>query len=148
MADHVRQQIRNSIAAALVGMPTVSNIYTGRVTPVETRFLPAVLIITDEEVITSGSKGGGSRTLDRDLTLSIEGHAEAEAALVDLLDTIAKEIEIAITAAGDLGGLAKSIDLNGVDGETSGEGVAQAGFIRLTYNVRYETSNAAPDVAL
>lgn len=145
MADHVRKQIRDALAAALTGMATAARVYTGRVHPTETDVLPCALLFTNEETIGRGSKGG---TLTRDLSAVIEGHAEAVAGLVDVLDTIAKEVEAAVAAAGDLGGLITAADLTGTEIEITGAAQKPTGLIRLEYLMTYNTSEAAPDVAL
>lgn len=145
MADHVRHQIRAAVAAALSGMATAQNVFTSRLTPAQAAVLPCALVFTNEETTSPMDKGGG---LLRDLTVAIEGHASAAADIADTLDTIAKEIEAAVAAAGDLGGLVVSVHLTATDIEMTGEGERPAGLVRLEYHMLYHTSEAAPDVAL
>lgn len=145
MADHVRKQIRDALAAALTGMATASTVFVGRVHPLETDDVPAVNVMTEAEEISIDSKGG---KLSRDLSAAVEGHAMAAAGLIDILDAIAKEVEAAVAAAGDLGGLVKAITLESTEVDMTGDGQQSAGFVRLVYAINYVTSEAAPDVAL
>ena len=144
MADHVRKQIREALEIALNGMATASTLYISRVQPIDADDLPAAVLFTNAEESERHTKGN---VLVRRLTVSVEGHAQTASGLDDTLDQIAKEIEIAIDGAGNLGGLISSSDLIGTEIEFS-EAVQPVGLIRLTYIFTYATTEAAPDVAL
>lgn len=143
MADHCRTQIRDAIRAYLVAnMGTVSSIQTGRVHPIDTDSLPALLIFTNEETVEDMNKGqDGSRKL----VLTIEGHAIGDG-LVDTLDGIAKEVEPLIFAG--VPAWVKEVEINSTTVELSGEAVQPAGLIRLEFMITYHINPAAPDTPL
>lgn len=148
MADHVRQQIRAALETALTGLATASTVYVGRVAPIDADNLPALVVSAAAENVELASKAGA---LLRSLTVEVEGHAQQASGILDTFDAIAKEVEIAIAGAADLGdlaALASSVALLDTEIEFTGESVQPAGLVRLTYEITYQTTEAAPDVAL
>lgn len=142
MADHCRKQIRDAIESALAGMATVQSIQTGRVHPLDSDLLPAVLIFTNEEVVEDLNKAGDGT---RNLTVAIEAHTQG-ANVVDTLDAIAAEAEPLIFAGVPV--WVKDVELTSTTVELSGEAVSPAGLIRLEFAVVYHVNPAAPDTPL
>lgn len=145
MADHIRKQIRDEIQTALTGLATASTLYVGRTAPIDADHLPALVITTPSESVEIGSKGGG---LKRSLNVEIAGHAQQAHGLWDTFDTIAKEIEAALATAAGLAAIALSVTLLETEVEVTGAPEQPAGLVRLTYEIVYQTTEAAPDVAL
>lgn len=99
---HVRQQIREAVAAAVTGLATTGNrVSQSRMAPRRAGDLPCLLVETADERIEQGAQN----RITRELTVLVRGFAKANAALDDTLDTIAKEVEVALASAGHLGGL-------------------------------------------
>jgi hypothetical protein len=144
MADHLRQQIRAALEAALTGLPTAGVVYVGRVAAIDADNLPALVLATGAEAVAREAKGGRQT---RVLTATIEGHAQQLTGILDTFDTIAKEVEIAIFTDAALAALVKSVDLTETEVEVS-EAIQPVGLVRLTFEIVYHTDQAAPDVAL
>lgn len=150
MANHLRQQIREAAAAAVTSLATTgSRVHQSRVYPLEEAGLPALLVSTGPEVVETETLGR-PRTQWRTLDLVIEAVARATSNLDDTLDTIAKEVEVALAANGQawLAGLAKDAELARLEPELDGSGEKPTGRMRLTYEVHYATQETAPDTAL
>jgi hypothetical protein len=145
MANHLRQQIRAALEAALTGLATASTVYVGRTAPIDADNLPALVLMTSEESAEREAKGDHQA---RTLTATIEGHAQQASGILDAFDQIAKEVEVAIATDAPLAALVKSMDLTGTEVEITGEAIQPAGLVRLTYQLVYHTQSAAPDVAL
>jgi len=112
---HKRQAIRDAFAAAVTGLTTTGNrVYVSRVYPLDTASLPALVIYTKREA-SAPDTIGLPRTFTREITLSCEAYVRGVDGYDDLLDTIAAEVETALYAAGDFGGLIKDAYLLGTD---------------------------------
>jgi len=148
MANHIRQQIRERVASTVTGLTTTgSNVYQSRVYPLESGNLPALLIYTkneDTELLEMGS----SRTLQRNLILNIEGYAKGTSNTDDVVDTIAKEVEIAMSTDTTHNDLALDSYLESTEIEYNGEGDQPLAVIIMSFNIKYTTTENAPDVAL
>lgn len=147
MADHCRKQIRDSIKAYLTAnMSSALIVATGRVHPIETANLPAVLVYTNEETaedITKSITASRDRKQSRDLTLSIECYAAGDD-IVDALDNLAAGIESLILQA--FPAWVKEIELTATTTELTGEAVEPYGMSRLEYIVTYHTNMSTPDI--
>ena len=98
MANHVRQQIRERIGTTLTGLTTTgSNVFQSRVYPLEDSNLPALLIYTKVEE-SMPIDIGAARTMERNLTVNIEGYVKANSNFDDTIDTICKEVETAMAS--------------------------------------------------
>ena len=80
--------------------------------------------------------------------VEIAGHAQQAVGIWGTFDAIAKEVEIAMATAAGLAALALSVDLMDTEVELSGAPEQPAGLVRLTYEIVYQTTETAPDVAL
>lgn len=147
MAAHVRTQIRLAAKAALTGLATTgASVHVNRSARLSLRQLPAlVLTVEDEEV----EPIGASSMLMRQLAVAVDGYASVSSGVDDLLDQIGKEVEIALVAAGTLGGLIKGPArlqqvAMGVD-ESLEEPL---GRVRMLWRMTTTTPAAQPDTVL
>jgi|TARA_R110000744_G_scaffold56345_1_gene118838 hypothetical protein len=144
---HIRQLLREQVGTTLTGLTTTgSNVFQSRVYPLENTNLPCILIYTkseDSEPVVIGS----NRLLERNLTVAIECYVKATSNFDDSIDTIAVEVEKAISADRTLGGRSKDAYLISTDIEFNSEGEKPLAFMTLNYNVEYYTQEQNPDVA-
>jgi hypothetical protein len=148
MANHLRQQIREAAAALLTGLTTTGpRVYQSRVYPLAEGQLPALRVWTRDESIEQAAFGGAARAQVRTLTLVVEACAKAGTDLDDTLDTMAKEVEVALAGA-TFTALAKDCQLADTEIELVGEGEQPLGVARLAFRVLYMTAANAPDAAL
>ena len=147
MTTHVRQQIRDAAVSALTNLTTTgTRVYNSRVYPMQDANLPGLRVFTPSEsshVISMGS----SRTRERMLLLVVEVCVKANTAYADTADLIAKEVEIALDNNNTLGGLCKMIEPSSYEEELFGEGEHPITVGRMRFDVTYNTSKGAPDVA-
>ena len=138
---HMRKQIGDAVVTAVTGLATTgANVFKSRVYPNEQSKLPLLCIYTlieESEIITMGTP----YKYQRDLEVMIEGYAKATTSLDDALDQISLEVEEAMAADITLGGLAKNTLLGSTEVDMVGEGEVPVGVIKLTYLVRYVTTN-------
>ena len=137
---HARQSIREAVATAVTGLAsTGSRVFQSRMRPQET--LPCLLVNAgDEEVQTDV---GNIQT--RVLEISIVGVAKAAANLDDALDTISAEVEVAVQAAGTLGGLVSTPPVLARIRTDFDDSLEQpVGEISLTFGCTYFTNAGVP----
>lgn len=148
MANHVRQQIREKVGTTLTGLTTTgSNIYESRVYPLEASNLPALVVYTkneESEPIVIGT----NRLSSRNLSVIVEIYAKTTTNFDDTIDTISKEVEVAIAADTTLNGLTKDIYLESTEIEYNGEGEQPVGYATLTFLTNYYVQEQNPDVAV
>ena len=148
MANHIRQQIRERVGTTLTGLSTTgSNVYQSRVYNLENSDLPALIIYTrseDTELLEMGS----TRTLERNLSLVVEAYVKANSNYDDTIDTIAKEIESAMGADVTHNNLARDSFLDSTEINYNGEGEQPIAVMTMVYNINYQTTEVAADVAL
>ncbi len=148
MANHVRQQIREKVGTTLTGLTTTgSNIYESRVYPLEAGNLPALVVYTkneESEPIVIGT----NRLSSRNLSVIVEIYAKTITSFDDTIDTISKEVEVAIAADTTLDGLTKDIYLESTEIEYNGEGEQPVGYATLTFLTNYYVQEQNPDVAV
>jgi hypothetical protein len=93
MADHIRKQVREAAKTALTGLATTgSNVFSGRISQLRDSEMPGLLVYLNFE----DGQADASGTMRRDGQLRIEGVARGGDELIDLLDQIAAEVEVAI----------------------------------------------------
>lgn len=147
MPTHVRQQIREAIRSAVLGLPsTASRVYRGRARPLGKDHGACLLIYASEES-SDREMVGQNPLLARSVLVAIEGRVSGSAsdAVEDALDQIAAEVEPAMAAAAPrLGGLASDMMLVGTRVIVQGAGEKHEGEIRLLYRVSYRTRAATP----
>ena len=147
MANHVRQQIRERIGTTLTGQTTTgTNVFESRVYPLEDSKLPALIIYTKSEE-SMPIEIGSNRTMERSLTVNIEGYVKANSNFDDTVDTICKEVETAMATDITLNGLAKDSFLETTEIEFNAEGEKPVGFVTMSFKVDYYVLESSPDVA-
>ena len=147
MADHVRKQIRAAAVTALSGLTTTgTNVFASRVYPLQDTDLPALRISNPDETIEPASMGGAGRLLERTLSLEVQACVKQVSGYEDLVDQIAKEVEIAFANNNTLGALAKWIVPHAIETELTGEGDKPIAIATLRFDVLYYTALNAPDV--
>jgi len=148
MANHLRQQIREKIGTILTGLTTTgSNVFQSRVYPQEESKLPCLLIYTLSDSVDVSSFGNG-RILERELTVMIEALAMGTTNLDDTLDTIAKEIEVAMSADLSLGNLVIDSKLLDTKIQYDRESSQKVGFMTMTYIALYRNLETSPTSAV
>jgi hypothetical protein len=141
---HVRRQIREAVATVVTGLTTTgAKVFQSRMVPQDD--LPCLLVATNDEDLVRASVDD---IFDRGLTVDITGCAKAAANVDDTLDAIALEVETAIAAAGNLGGLVKSRELEKIEVGFDDSLEQTVGKIRLQYRMPYFTTAGAPGVSL
>lgn len=144
---HVRQQIRDRIAANLGALATTgSNVYVSRVYPIANNRLPGLLLYTKSEE-TSYITMSLPRTQERMLTVTAECYVRAVDNYDDVLDNIAAEIETALFADPTLNGLARDVLVTSIETEFSNEGDQPLARSTMDINVIYITTEGSPTVA-
>jgi hypothetical protein len=148
MADHVRKQLRDAIATTLTGLPTTgAHVFKSRVYPLQDADLPGIVIRNRYETSTPLTIDE-PRTLDRVVQFDIVAVAKMDANLDDMLDTMCKEIEAALTMPlAAISALARTIALQSTSFDLQGTAEKKAGMATLLYEVNYFTKENAPDVA-
>ena len=148
MANHLRRQIRERIAADVTGLVTTgSNVFQSRIYPLEDASLPCLLVYStseESEILNQGTP----RLLSRTLNITIQGVAAESSDIDDKLDLIAKEIETALSADRDINSLAQDSFLTSTEIEINADGAKTVGTLRLNYQIDYRVYDNAPDVAL
>ena len=135
--SHARQQIREALAARVTGLTTCGTRgFQSRMVPQET--LPLLLVTTNDEEINPGTIGN---IYERVLSVSIIGLAKATGSVDDTLDTIAAEVEVAMSAEY----WAELVAINVGFDETLEKPV---GRIELVYRVTYRTASSVPGTIL
>lgn len=153
MVDHVRQQIRNAVVVKLTGLTTTAErVIVGRTRPLPRDYMPTLLVYT-----TPAESGGQEsarpmtlafpRRLERTMSLSVMGRVQQAEPPDDLLDQIAMEVEVALSADHSLGNLTKDVALVSTVSQVDANGDRHEGAIRLVYSILYHTIENAPGVA-
>jgi len=87
-------------------------------------------------------------SLNRDLTVMVEGYARGSSNIDDTLDTISAEVEVAIAGDPTCNDLAIDTFLSSTEIEYDGEGDQPIGAVRMSWSVNYETKTTVPTTAL
>ncbi len=148
MANHVRQQIRERIAANVTGLTTTgSNVFQSRVYPLQVSQLPALLVysLSESAEIDSLTPPRGST---RALQVAIEAVTKQSADLDDKLDTICKEVEVALAADLTVNNLADDIYLESTEITLDEKSEKPTGRALMTWRVQYRVRETAPDAAI
>lgn len=101
-ATHLRKRIRDAAALDLTGLDTTgAHVFSGRVSPLKSSEMPALLVYAFVDDGSDGA-GNGGPTNEHQLTLKIEGVAQGKDDLLDILDQLSLEVEQAIFAGANL----------------------------------------------
>lgn len=144
MANHVRQQIREAVATAVTGLTTTSTrVFQSRLYPLQTTDLPCLVVTTDgdrREYLTENSPA----QVEVEVIVRIDGYAQATSNLDDTLDTISKEVEIAIAGAS----ISDFVECAGTQLDESAVGNQPVGKVSIAYRIKTYILSNAPDVVL
>lgn len=148
MANHVRQQVREAMGTVLTGLTTTgARVYQSRTRALPEANLPALRIYTDgdeAETLTLSRPA----VQGRDINLRVEGVAKMADNLDDTLDTICKEVEIAVGNNPTLSGAARDCLYRGTVIEFQDNGDRTVGVARMTFSVTLHTMSNAPDLLI
>tara|TARA_Y100001951_G_C11212965_1_gene224052 strand:+ start:384 stop:824 length:441 start_codon:yes stop_codon:yes gene_type:complete len=144
---HLRQQIRERIGTDVTGLSTTgSNVFQSRIYPVEDGSLPCLLVYStseDSEVTEMASP----RPITRVLNVVIQG-VSGSSTHDDSLDTISKEVEVAMAADVKINDLANNSYLASTEIEFNAEGAKPISIIRLNYEIEYRNLDNNPETAI
>lgn len=146
---HVRQQVREGVGLALQGLATTAGrVHESRIDNLAAGDLPALSIYTTSEEATLVT-ASAPMIYERHIALNVDGVAAQNADLEDTLDTMAKEVAIAL-AGGVLALSSKTCVLlyQGVQIDLEGDAQTNTGRISIRYEARIFTEADAPDVVL
>ena len=145
---HLRQSIRERIATDVTGLSTTgSNVFQSRVYPVEDSSLPCLLVYTTSEE-SEVTEIASPRPMTRLLNVIVQGVVGTATNPDDTLDTISKEVEVAIAGDVTINNLANNSFLSSTEIEYSAEGAKPIGIVRLNYVVEYRNLDNAPESAI
>lgn len=141
--NHVRKQLRDAIVTAVTGLTTTgSNVFYGRALPLGSQ-TPALLVYVDSETV-DYDLGRFSCSPMRIASVQFQGVHEGEDD--DTLDEISKEVEVAVFAGGNFGGLSQMTELTNTEITRDGAGEKTTGVILITFEISYRTVDGAPSV--
>ena len=147
--SHIRTQIRKRVKTLLSGLAaTGGNVFVGRTWPLERPSLPCLLVYTTDEP--SADAAFSPIRQQRVVTLTVEGRVAGidDEAMLDSLDELARQVEVALLAAGALASLALAIELTQTLATTTAGNDGRWGQVEMTFRVEYHTAAGAPDTAL
>jgi len=134
---HKRQAIRERVASTLTGLTTTgSNVFQSRVYPIENTKLPCLLIYTREET-SEPLVMNPPRTIEKVLSLVVEGYVKANTNFDDTIDTICEEVEEALFTDRLINDLALDSFLVNTDISYNGEGDNPLGIVVMTFQITY-----------
>jgi hypothetical protein len=143
MADHARHQLREAVATAVTGLTTTGvNVFQSRVHPIDV--LPCLAIYVTSETATDATIDLAST--ERTIEVRIEGFAEQNSNLDDLLDLMAKEVEVALSPALPIASTTTRLTYTGAEITMRDDLSRPCGSVALTYQAVLFTS--APDTII
>jgi hypothetical protein len=143
---HVRKLLREAVASAVGNLTTTgSSVFQSRVRPISVDSLPALLVFTTSEDAEAGTIGD---VISRTIEVRLAGYAAESSDLDDVLDAIAKEIEIALASGVTVSNKTVSLLYLGCEAEFDDKGEVPTGSITLRYAAELYTTAGAPDVLL
>lgn len=147
MANHVRDQLREAVAALLTGLSiTGPRVFQSRIYPLQDSELPCLLISTEEETNEYLTTALPRRTQKR-ITLSVKALVKATSDLDATLDAICKEVEIQLAMDPFMAGFAKNTKLLATTLGLHGAGEQPIGVAVMLFEVDIHTRETTPDVA-
>ena len=148
--SHIRQQLREAFAAQVTGLTTSgTDVFQSRIRNMAAADIPGLRVYSEQEQIEDDDVLAVPYLQRRTITIRCEAVAKATANLDDTLDTMCKEVEVAIAANSTLGGLAKlHCSLLSTNIRMDGNSEVPAGMATMTWRVLAYTMSNAPDVAV
>lgn len=146
MADHVRKQLREAVAAAVTGLTTTgARVFQSRVYPIQAAELPGLSVYTESETAEE-STVEPDPTVRRVVELRVDGYASAVADLDDVLDQIAKEVETALAPGVSVSGQSVELVYTGCQIDQDAEAARPHGLVSLQFTAELFTTSGVPDV--
>jgi len=144
---HLRQSIRERIATDVTGLSTTgSNVFQSRFYPIEDASLPCLLVYSTTED-SEPTEMASPRPMTRILNVVVQGVVSATQP-DDTLDTISKEVEVAMAGDVSINSLANNSFLSGTEIEFNADGAKPIGTVMLNYVVEYRNLDNAPETAI
>ena len=144
---HLRQSIRERIGTLVTGLSTTgSNVFQSRVYPVEDGSLPCLLVYTTSEE-SEVTEIASPRPMTRFLNVTVQGVVGATTP-DDTLDTISKEVEVALAGDVSINNLANNSFLSSTTIEFNSDGAKPIGTVMLNYIVEYRNLDNNPESAI
>lgn len=151
MANHLRRQIREAVAAKVTGLATTgANVFSYRVDPLAVSSLPALVVTCEEDSAQRLEIGAPNTHTRRVLTIMINAIARATATVENDLDQICAEVESATMGTIDdltLGGLAIDCYLVRTALRVSGEAEQLVGVAEMQFEVVTNLREGLPTAA-
>jgi hypothetical protein len=149
---HVRQQIAVAVAATLANLATTkAQVFVGRVYPLATSELPALVINVGDELVERATVGFPYREA-HNVEVVIEAAVQTEGDTGALLNTILAQVQTALNASiasATAGGLLRqALYLDGLTVEADDQGDNPIGRLRMSWRGVYHTMSHQPEVAL
>lgn len=142
--SHVRQQIREAVTTRVTGLTTTSTrVFQNRQYALSESDLPCLTVYTDGDKAEYLSLHDNP-ILERTVFVRIDGYARQTSDLDDKLDTINKEVEIAMSGLT----VADSVEYAGSQIDESVIGNQPIGRVSMVYRIRVCNASNAPDVIL
>jgi len=143
MANHLRQQLREAVATRLNGLTTTSTrVFQSRVYALESGDLPALKVYALSDEVQDATVG---TLIGRRCSIVIEGCAKAAADLDDVIDTIAKEVEVALATAVTVSGRSTSVLYEGCSIDFDADAAKPHGLITMSFSATLYHDRATPD---
>ena len=144
---HLRQSIRERIATDVTGLSTTgSNVFQSRIYPIEDASLPCLLVYSTTED-SEPTEMASPRPMTRNLNVVVQGVVSATQP-DDTLDTISKEVEVAMAGDITINSLANNSFLSGTEIEFNADGAKPIGTVMLNYVVEYRNVDNNPESAI
>ena len=144
---HLRQSIRERIATDVTGLSTTgSNVFQSRIYPIEDASLPCLLVYSTSED-SEPTEMASPRPVTRILNVVVQGVVSATQP-DDTLDTISKEVEVALAGDVSINSLANNSFLSSTEIEFNADGAKPIGTVMLNYVVEYRNVDNNPESAI
>ena len=140
---HARQQIRDGVVSAVTGLTTTgARVFASRIYPLDKSELPGLCVFTINETSERASRD----TLMRELSVIVEAYVRANDNYDDVIDSIAAEVEQAISNDATLLALVKDIVIVSATNDLMKDGDKPIAVVTLTFRCRYTTSPTNPQI--
>ena len=150
MAAHVSQQVIDAFATTVTGLATTgARVFKGRIHNLAATDLPALRIYDDSEEVVNEVITSLPYMQHRIISLTVEALVKENTALDTTLNTIRKEIEVAVSNNSTLSGVCKlHCFLKSADKQRDDSGDVPVGKLIMSWQAIVLTMNNAPDVAI
>ena len=136
----LRKRVRDAVVTAVTGLTTTgSRVYQSRVYPMQAATLPGIVVYTESETVQYLTMGL-PRTQMRVATFAVEIYVRGVDGYDEQIDQIAAEVEGALYANVELGGLVKDTQVTGITFAYAGDGDKPVGVGSMSVDVTYTTT--------